>query len=59
MTTEAQKRARAKWNKENKKTVSISFYPVDAELLEHLNRQPQKAVYIKDLIREDMNKGRE
>ena len=59
MAVESQKRARDKWNRENKKVVSIGFYPADADLLEHLDRQENKAGYIKALIRADMEKGGE
>lgn len=54
MATDAQKAARNKWNRENKKTVSVSFYPADADLLEWLATKPQRGVYIKSLIRQDM-----
>lgn len=57
MAIESQKKAREKWNRENKKVVSIGFYPVDADLLEHLNAKPNKAGYIKSLIRADMEKS--
>ena len=59
MATEAQKRARENWNKENRKVVSIGFFPADADLLDHLNAQKNKAGYIKALIRADMEKGGE
>ena len=58
MAEESQKRARDKWNAENKKVVSIGFYPTDADLLAHLDRQENKAGYIKGLIRRDMEGGR-
>lgn len=57
MATDAMRRSRDKWNAANKKTVSLGFYPSDADLLEHLNKQPNKAGYIKDLIRRDMEGG--
>lgn len=56
MVRESQKRARDNWNKENRKNVSIAFYPADSELLDHLNKQENKAGYIKALIKADMGK---
>lgn len=58
MALESQKRAREKWNAQNKKVVSIGFYPVDTDLLDHLNKQENKAGYIKELIRKDMEGGK-
>lgn len=54
--TEAQKRAKDKYRKKCKKIV-IEFYPTEADLIEHLEKQPKKQTYIKDLIREDIKKG--
>lgn len=51
--TEAQKRAKAKYNSKVTK-VSIEFYPSDAELLKKVQEQPNKQSYIKDLIRKDL-----
>lgn len=56
MATEAQKRARDKYNREHKKVITIGFYPKDAELLNHLNAQANKAGYIKSLIQKDLDK---
>lgn len=56
MDTEAQKRAKAKYKKEKVKTMLLEFYPADAELVEHLEKQDKKQTYIKNLIREDMKK---
>lgn len=51
--TEARKRAKAKYQaKVNRLTVD--FYPTEAEMWEHLQNQPKKQTYIKDLIRADM-----
>lgn len=58
MAVDSQKRAREKWNAQNKKVVSIGFYPVDADLLDHLNKQANKAGYIKSLIRKDMEESK-
>lgn len=51
--TEAQKRAKAKYNSKVTK-VSIEFYPQDEMLLLHLKHQENKQNYLKDLIRKDM-----
>ena len=53
-TSEAQKRATARYQKECTKNVSIRFMPGDADLLAWLNAQPSKAGYVKALIRADM-----
>lgn len=58
MQTEAQKRATAKYQKQSTKNVSIRFMPADADLLAWLDAQPNKAGYIKALIREDMERSR-
>ena len=53
-TSEAQKRATAKYQRENTTSVSIRFMPSDADVLAWLRAQPNKAGYVKDLIRRDM-----
>lgn len=52
--SDAQKRANAKYQRQSTKVVSIRFMPSDAELLEWLAAQPNKAGYVKALIRADM-----
>lgn len=54
--TDAQNRAKQKYRKKVKQ-INIEFYPTEADLLEHLNKQPKKQTYIKDLIRADMKGG--
>ena len=54
--TEAQKRAKAKYNSEKLKRFTVSFYPTESELWEKLQEQDNKQGYIKDLIRKDLNK---
>jgi hypothetical protein len=56
MRSEAQKRADQKYKKEKAKRTYIEFYGTDADIWEHLQEQPQKQTYIKNLIREDMKK---
>jgi hypothetical protein len=51
--TEAQKRAKAKYNSKVTK-VSVEFYPSDNMLLQHLQHQENKQSYIKELIKKDM-----
>ena len=53
--TEAQKRAKAKY-KSKAKRITIDFYPTEQALLDHINKQPKKQTYIKDLVRADMEK---
>lgn len=52
----AQRRATLKYRKEKMKQVVVAFYPNDMELFEFLDTKPNKAGYIKDLIRKDMEK---
>ena len=54
--TEAENRAKANYRKKTK-SITIEFYPAEMDLFEHLQKQEQKRTYIKNLIREDMNKG--
>ena len=55
MITEAQRKAKAKYNSKVKK-VLIEFYPTELDLIEHLEKQDKKQTYIKKLIRVDMEK---
>lgn len=58
MVSDAQKKARDKWNRENLVQRVVRFSPGERMLLEHLDAQPNKAGYIKDLIRADMEKNK-
>ena len=51
--SEAQKKALEKY-KSTVKRFTVDFPPTDAELYEHLRKQPNKQGYIKSLIRADM-----
>lgn len=52
--TEAQKRAKAKYNS-NRRKLQIEFSVTDdADLLRKLSEQPSKQKYIKELIRKDL-----
>jgi hypothetical protein len=58
MLTEAQKRAKEKYRKSSKR-ILVEFPQTEMDLLEHLEKQPAKATYIKNLIREDMKKSKQ
>lgn len=51
--SEAQKKAKKKYQAKVKR-FTVDFYPTEAELIEHLAKQPKKQTYIKDLIRADI-----
>lgn len=54
MITEAQKKAKDKYRTEKVKRITIDFYPADAELWEHIQKQDKKQTYIKELIKKDL-----
>lgn len=56
-TSESQIRAVQKYRQKLKR-ITIDFYPAEEEMWNHLQSQPKKQTYIKDLIRADMEKGR-
>ena len=53
MTSDAQKRANAKYAKKVKQQL-VKFYPTESDLWDYLQAQPNKMGYIKELIRADM-----
>lgn len=57
MTSEAQLKAVKKY-KEKVKRITVDFYPADADIWEHIQSQPKKQTYIKDLIRKDIEKSK-
>lgn len=57
MATEAQKRASAKYDKANMVQRVVRFSPHERDILAYLDAQPNKAGYIKRLIREDMERS--
>jgi hypothetical protein len=57
MASDAQKKAIKKY-REKLNRITIDFSPAEAELWEHIQRQPKKQTYIKDLIRADIEKGK-
>ena len=54
-TSEAQLRAAKKY-KQKVKRITLEFHPTEEELWDHIQAQPKKQTYIKDLIRKDLNK---
>lgn len=57
MLTDAQKRAQAKYNKVNVRQMAVRFYPSERDLWEWLENKGNKAGYIKELIRADMERS--
>lgn len=55
-TSEAQKKAMKKY-REKINRICVDFSPAELELWEHIQKQPKKQTYLKDLIRADMAKG--
>lgn len=55
--TEAEKKAKKKYLAKGKR-LTIDFYPSEADLIEHIEKQEKKQTYIKNLIREDIKKGK-
>ena len=59
MTTEAQRKASAKYDKENTRSIILKLNKIsDADVLTKLDEQPNKQGYIKQLVRADI-KGTE
>ena len=54
-TSEAQIRAVQKYMKKANR-MTMNFYPTEESLWNHIQQQPNKQGYIKDLIRADMKK---
>lgn len=57
MATEAQKKAKKKY-RDSGKRMTVDFYPAESDLIEHIEKQPNKQGYIKGLIRADMEKNK-
>ena len=55
-SSEAHLRAVQKYN-QNVKRITLEFNPTEEEMWNHIQSQPKKQTYIKDLIRADMAKG--
>lgn len=54
MLTEAQKRAKARYNAKATKVQVELISPQDDDIIEKLKNQPSKQAYIKELIRKDI-----
>ena len=57
MATEAQRKAKNKYRDQGKR-LTVDFYPSEADLIEHIEKQSSKQGYIKSLIRADMEKNK-
>ena len=55
MATEAQKKARDKYNSQ-RKNITLNFSPTEMELYEYIKSQEKQQTYIKNLIRADMER---
>ena len=56
-TSDAQKRAVAKYDAANTKSHLLKLnLKTDADIIAHLDQQPNKLAYLKKLIRDDMQK---
>ena len=55
--TEAEKKAKKKYRDQGKR-MTVDFYPSEADLIEWIEKQPNKQGYIKSLIRADMEKNK-
>ncbi len=56
--TEAQRRASLKYTKKSVKQLNIALYPTDQDIIDHLEKIPKKAEYIRRLIREDIERSK-
>lgn len=52
--TDAQRKAALKYRKEKTKTFTLTLYPSDADIIEWLDAQTQKARAVKAAIRQAM-----
>ena len=57
MPSEAQKRATAKYQKEKMKQIAVRFSPNEMDVYDYIKSQPNIAGYIKQLVREDMERS--
>lgn len=56
-TTEAQLKAVRKY-KEKVSRITIEFHPTELEMWEHIQSQPKKQTYIKNLIKADIERSK-
>lgn len=59
METEAQRKANAKYRRENTKVVAVRFYPSEMDVFKFLDQQGGRASYIKAVLREKMEEAKE
>lgn len=55
--TEAQRKAKNKYRDQGKR-MTVDFYPSEADLIEQIEKQPNKQGYIKNLIRADIERNK-
>ena len=56
MATEAEKKAKKKYREKGNR-LYIDLYPSESDMIEHIEKQPNKQGYIKGLIRADIEKN--
>lgn len=56
MESEAQRRANLKYRKQSVMQVNFALYPDDQDIADFLKGKQNKAAYLRDLIRSDMEK---
>lgn len=56
MVSEAQKRAKAKYDAANVRRVVVKFYPSESDMLEWMDENGYKSAWIKGLIRREFEK---
>ena len=56
--SDAQRRANERYRKESVRQATVRFYPTEADIWAWLQAQPNKAGYVKELIRRDMEARR-
>ena len=56
-TSDAQLRANLKYQQEKCHMAAVKFFPADEELWEHLCANEPKSTYMKNLIRDDMERS--
>lgn len=54
--TDAQKRAQATYRKKSVRQAVVKFYPAEVDVWEWLQTQDNRSGYIKQLIRDDMER---
>lgn len=57
MRSEAEKKAVRKY-KQKLVRLTLDFSPAEQEMIDHINKQPKKQTYIKNLIRADIQQNK-